>query len=533
MISRIKIHNFKRFRNTEIELRNGLNILCGDNDTGKSTLLEAIDLAISGRYRRRSINHSISPNWFNAEAVKEFISQCSKGARPQPPEIRISITISDTADDSFKTSLRIFPKQEYLTLLYEYASNPDAGYIPGEYYTSEHSTPTGKTLPEVIYIDRGDDYGITADSSSFIAPLLGHRLPNDNLALLSRLTAEIERQVGSDDAVSEFDALLKDTEASLPTGSRLSIGASPLSTAGLDRILGLKIDGIPIEESGSGARRSLLAKLALKQQSTASTTSKILLLEQPEKNLSFTSINRFTDYLLASLGESQAIVTTLSSQITNKLGLDSVILLSRHGHASLADLSPETREYFHRLAGFDTLRLILAKKIILVEGPSDELIVQKAWLQRFGHLPEADGVDVMNVGGLSFRRYIEIAELLKLRAAVVADSDGNPQKLLERLHSSQNDSCGIFTPTLKLSADDFSGRIHDAYFNFNTLEPELLKCNGIEVINNVLSTSFASEAELLTYMWRNKVECAMRIFRSPMAIEIPEYISEAINFISK
>lgn len=45
-----KIHclNFKGFRNRKIEgLKNNINILIGDNDTGKSTILLAIDLVLS------------------------------------------------------------------------------------------------------------------------------------------------------------------------------------------------------------------------------------------------------------------------------------------------------------------------------------------------------------------------------------------------------------------------------------------------------------------------------------------------------
>ena len=37
-----------------------------------------------------------------------------------------------------------------------------------------------------------------------------------------------------------------------------------------------------------------------------------------------------------------------------------------------------TFEFFKKVAGYDTLRLILCKKSILVEGDSDELVVQRA-----------------------------------------------------------------------------------------------------------------------------------------------------------
>ena len=51
-ISKIKLINFKRFRNYVIEPNNRINILVGDNEVGKSSVLEAIDLVASGNVRR-------------------------------------------------------------------------------------------------------------------------------------------------------------------------------------------------------------------------------------------------------------------------------------------------------------------------------------------------------------------------------------------------------------------------------------------------------------------------------------------------
>jgi len=42
--------------------------------------------------------------------------------------------------------------------------------------------------------------------------------------------------------------------------------------------------------------------------------------------------------------------------------------------------------------------MILCRKAILVEGPSDELIVQKAYSKQKDRLPIEDEVDVISVG---------------------------------------------------------------------------------------------------------------------------------------
>lgn len=84
-----------------------------------------------------------------------------------------------------------------------------------------------------------------------------------------------------------------------------------------------------------------------------------------------------------------------------------------------------------RLPGHDTLRLILARRAILVEGPSDELIVQAAYVKRHGKMPLDDGVDVISVNSLAFRRFLEIAVLLDRVVAVVIDNDGKIGALFE------------------------------------------------------------------------------------------------------
>jgi len=46
-IQKVKIKNFKKFKEFEIELSNSTNLIIGDNESGKSTILSAIDLVLS------------------------------------------------------------------------------------------------------------------------------------------------------------------------------------------------------------------------------------------------------------------------------------------------------------------------------------------------------------------------------------------------------------------------------------------------------------------------------------------------------
>ena len=50
-IEKVIIQNFKKFKNPfEIKFNENINLLVGDNESGKSTILEAIHVALTGIY---------------------------------------------------------------------------------------------------------------------------------------------------------------------------------------------------------------------------------------------------------------------------------------------------------------------------------------------------------------------------------------------------------------------------------------------------------------------------------------------------
>lgn len=63
---------------------------------------------------------------------------------------------------------------------------------------------------------------------------------------------------------------------------------------------------------------------------------------------------------------------------------------------------------------------MLAERVTLVEGPSDELVVQRAYLDAHGKLPIKDGVDVISVRGLQAKRFLDIAVQPEKPVVVVA-----------------------------------------------------------------------------------------------------------------
>jgi len=65
MIQKIYVENFKALEKLELVFNDDLNIIVGDNETGKSTLLEAIGMALTGQLYGRYISMELSPYLFN------------------------------------------------------------------------------------------------------------------------------------------------------------------------------------------------------------------------------------------------------------------------------------------------------------------------------------------------------------------------------------------------------------------------------------------------------------------------------------
>lgn len=71
-ISKIKIHNFKCFKDYELSCNPQLNILVGMNDIGKTTILEAINLCLTGFFRGKYLKNNLTQDVFNNDCIKNY-----------------------------------------------------------------------------------------------------------------------------------------------------------------------------------------------------------------------------------------------------------------------------------------------------------------------------------------------------------------------------------------------------------------------------------------------------------------------------
>jgi len=293
----------------------------------------------------------------------------------------------------------------------------------------------------------------------------------------------------------------------------LSMTLDPTARSGWETGVMPSLDDVPITLVGKGEQNAVKIKLALENSSDAH----VFLIEEPENHLSYSRLHTLINAITRKAGDRQLIITTHSSFVLNKLGINNVILFRDGKSIRLDQLSKDTYEYFMKLPGHDTLRLLLCQRSILVEGPSDELVVQKAFIAKHGVSPLEKGVDVISVKGLAFKRFLEIAMLLNLRTDVVTDNDGS----VCDLESKYSDYLGKGEIFIRYDKDE----------SYPTLEPQMLKANNLSILNRVLETKHKNDADLIEYMTKpaNKTDVALKIFETEIALTFPGYINAAVE----
>ncbi|MFI9175959.1 ATP-dependent nuclease [Streptomyces lincolnensis] len=530
MLSKIVIQNYRAFRNFKLDFDPKMNILVGDNDAGKSTILEAISLALTGRLRGRLLAQDLSPYLFHKEAADEYIAALQDDRETRPPEIIIDLFLdSKTAPAELMGTnnllrinepgvrIRVALNPDYEPEYKEFIKDPNqVRLIPTEYYKVDwlafsgngitfRSIPATASLIDAsnIHLQSGVDYYLNGIINSHLAP--------DERVKLTRAYRSLRENFAADDSIVKINEKLRGAPSDV-SDRELTLGIDVSQKSSWESSIVPHLDELPFQYVGKGEQSTLKILLALNKKVE---DAHIVLVEEPENHLSFSNLGKLVKKISDKCEGKQVFITTHSSYVLNKLGLEKLVLLSATEGFRLDSLPVDTQDYFRKLSGYDTLRLVLARRSILVEGPSDELIVQRAYKDIHGCLPIEDGVDVISVRGLAFRRFLDIASLTGNVVAVVRDNDGTEAAEVQRKYAAHT-----AFPNISVHVGQDKA--------YKTLEPQLLKANGLAAMNTILGENFTSEADLLEHMEDRKTTCALTIFSSDQTINMPEYIRDAV-----
>ena len=462
------------------------------------------------------------------KSVAEFIASHKARKPTEPPEVLIELFLKDvpaTAElrgsinservDAPGISLAIRLDENFAEEYGTYVVDVDAlNTIPIEYYAVTWQSFAGETLTHRAIPIKSTLIDPSSISNNYAANKYVLEIVRDYLTKAQAVDLALSYRHMRDEFQSDerIQAINEDLagKTGIVSEKTLSVAMDTTTRASWETGVLPHLDDIPLTLVGKGEQNSVKIKLAIE----AAEACDIFLMEEPENHLSHSNLNKLIKHIADRCSGKQLILSTHSSFVLNKLGVDHVLMFDGKTGVSLNDLPSDTKAYFMKLPGYDTLRMILASRTILVEGPSDELIVQKAYKQTHGALPLEAGVEVISVG-TSFKRFLDIAMFMKLDVSVVRDNDGDAKRRIALFDAYKN------APGIQICIDTDD--------DCNTLEPQLVKANGVERLNSMLGTKFKTADELIDHMIANKTDCALMLFEHSDDLAIPEYIGNAVR----
>ena len=485
-ISELRIENFRLFGEGEdaalLRLRPGLTAIVGENDSGKTAIVDALRLALGTRDQEY---FRIDDDDFHCPAEGE---QCK--------EIRIrcrfaGLKRSDTG--SFA---------EYLTYEVYCSSRIPVIYLNWKVLATERRTkhrryfsvevrsgvdadgpifdPESRNLLCATYLRplRDAERALSAGRGSRLSQILQYKddisaagepydadagPPADPEALSilgigdfanALLKGHVALDSASDRLNNDYLKNLSFSGSDLKGDINVSTGDDAARLRQLLEKLELQLEEVGADHlprnRGLGSNNILFMACELLLLGSEEDGSPFLLVEEPEAHLHPQRqllLMRFLQDKARPAGSSydhaiQILVTTHSPNLASAIDLDNLFLLQGGKAFSLAsgetNLSPSDYRFLQRFLDVTKANLFFARGVLIVEGDAEHILVPAIARLIDCDLAES-GVSIVNVGGTGFRRYARIFQRrdstqdgeIGVPVACLADADVMPDSAPE------------------------------------------------------------------------------------------------------
>lgn len=194
----------------------------------------------------------------------------------------------------------------------------------------------------------------------------------------------------------------------------------------------LGYSGENLSSQGLGQRNLILLLVLLNSllDKSDETAFRVLTVEEPEAHLCINNIRLMASFIKSFTDNNktiQLVYSTHSTELINKVDPRNLIVMSAGKALSLVtELDDKERDYLSKNPNTDIFKLFFAKRCILVEGLTEELLI-KAFLQS---KPELSDIEIISFHK-GFTKILDIWCTLNdnttNRLGIIRDFDGEPK----------------------------------------------------------------------------------------------------------
>ena len=290
VIEKIKLKNFGRFKDISIRFHNNLNLLIGENEAGKSTILNAIDFVLSGS-RSKVENYGID-HLFNTDTIEKFLK--SEKKYEDLPILYAELYLNDqgnkdlegkyNSEDIYTHGLLLScePREDLSKEIKDILSQGDDNF-PFEYYSITFKTFSGdsytgyRKFMQHLLLDNtqiNNEYA----TKSYIKKLYSNSVKDSEK---NKHQNEYRKYKESfrENVLTDLNDRIDDYSFSIKTSSK----------ANLETDLTIREGNIEIDNKGKGRQCFIKTDFALQKNENELD---IILLEEPENHLSHINMKK-------------------------------------------------------------------------------------------------------------------------------------------------------------------------------------------------------------------------------------------------
>lgn len=572
-ISNLKIRKFRAIENLELSFNKGLNVLIGENNSGKTAIIDLLRLIFDkGNYPHEiywketdfrvgstdeikpiefeikfKIDNKNEKYWFNDLHIVEIDENNNM---QDFLEIHGKITLINS-NNSKKIKREFWGGKDFENKIpWEVWNSLNFTYLSPLRDVNRDLRPTNNNLLSKLFLNiadlKDDDY------KEKMASIIKENFDNDEwIELLNEGKDKIITHLKEMNFIDDF----QDIDINFSTFEYEDIVKKLILQLPIDLDDETnKINYFNLYQNGLGYNNLIYASTIfgdiIQRKELLKQDYNLLLIEEPEAHLHPQLESTFFRYLqkLDIHNEFQIIVSSHSPTITAKTKLDNVIVMKNINNTiyatSIKDtcLKNEDKIFLKKFLDVTKSQLFFSNGVILVEGISEALLLP-IFAKMLGEKYdlEKNGIEVI-VTGISFQRYSGLFnsddpnKRLNFKCAVLTDDDGDKKGLSDSRLNNLN----------KLSKNNFK-----AFIGRNTFEWELFENNlNSDIIpkifdkvhprirNNLKSNGDEFTPEILVKkLEKTKSEFAYELaefleknYKTTDFI-IPEYIKKAIIFV--